>query len=356
MADETTTTGGQDESAGSSDSAALTPEQRDEETIARLLGGGTTEDTSSDEGEESEDETDATATGEEDESDSDAGETASEEGETGADDELPEVTDEELETVLDALEDRIIANPRIQKAIEDKARADADRRYEERTKSETVSQESERLIRQGRTAVETVYGLFDKLTGNLDKAVKGDELTDADKKVPTREELMQNLGLFGAAAVAETRRNFDNAFADAFREGALVAGDMTDDEKAKVIGIVQTAQRIAGDPKQGQAQSIAYLFKENVKLLVERARTAGKAEAEAAFAKKRSALVKVTGENSTRAAVAKIATARKNLPTKPTSTPAEQSQPSANMDAYKAAKAAGDYDRADAIAAAMSGR
>lgn len=337
--------------ANPSDSVALTPEQRDEQTIARLLGG---------EQEDSTESTDAATAGEssdedagaDDDADSSAGNEADDEGEEGADEDEPEdVTDEELETILDALEDRILKNPRVQQKLDEQARAEADRRYEERRKAETVSQESERLIRQGRTAVENVYNLFDKLNGNLASAIKGDDIDESVKF--DRDSLMKELGAFGAAAVAEARRDSDTAFADAFREGATLGGEMTDEDKTKVIGIVQTAQRIANDPEQGRSASLAYLFRENVKFLVERAKEAGKAEATAEFAKKRDALKKVTGENGTRAAIAKITNSRKKLPAKPAATPAQTTQPRADMEAYRAAKAAGDFAKADEIAAAM---
>lgn len=344
------TQGADSASASSSDSVALTPEQRDDETIARLLGTDKAE-TPSQDADKGDAETDATATGEAEGSES-AGDEADDKGESGADeDDLPEVTDEELEAIVDALDERLLTHPRLQKAIEDKAKADADRRYEERRKSESVSQESERLIGQGRKAVENVYNLFTRLNGNLDKAIKGEEVGDDFRVDP--DTLMTELGAFGAAAVAEARRDANTAFADAFREGATLGGTLTDDEKEKVVGIVQTAQRIANDPKQGSSASVAYLMQENVKFLVERAKAAGRAEAQAEFTKKRDALKKVTGENGTRAAVAKIANARKNLPTKPPATPAQETQGKATMEAYREAKRSGDYARADAIAAAM---
>lgn len=331
-----------------SDSVELTPEQRDEQTIARLLGG--------EKGEEVATVTatpDADAAAGEDEGSSDADVEADNEGEGDADDdELPEVTDEELEAILDALDDRILANPRIQKVIDERTQADSDRRYEERRRAESVNQESERLIRQGRTAVENVYDLFGKLTGNLDKAVKGEDIDETVKF--DRDSLMGELGAFGAAAVAEARRDTDTAFADAFREGAVLGGVLTDEEKSSVVGIVEKAKRIANDPEQGRAASVAFLFKENVKFLVDRAKKAGAAEATAAFQKKRDGLKAVVGENGTKAAIAKIANARKKLPAKPAATPSEATTPSANMEAYKAAKAAGDFQKADEIAAQMA--
>jgi hypothetical protein len=348
MADQIENPGAVETPVAPSDSVELTAEQRDEATIARLLGGN--------------DEktpvapvvpADADAAAGEDEGTSDAAAEADGQGEGDADDdELPEVTDEELEAILDALDDRILANPRIQKVIDERTQADSDRRYEERRKAESVSQESERLIRQGRTAVENVYDLFGKLTGNLDKAVKGEDIDETVKF--DRDALMGELGAFGAAAVAEARRDTDTAFADAFREGAVLGGVLTDADKTAVIGIVEKAKRIANDPEQGRAASVAFLFKENVKFLVDRAKKAGAAEAEAAFQKKRDGLKAVVGENGTKAAIAKIANARKKLPAKPTTTPAEATAPSANMEAYKAAKAAGEFQKADEIAAAMS--
>jgi len=323
-----------------SDSVELSSEQRDEATIARTLGT-----------DRSQNADDAAATDAPDDAAVTTDDEADEEGETAADDELPEVTDEDLENILDALDDRLLAHPRIQKVLEEKAKADADRRYEERRQAESVGQESERLIRQGRTAVDNVYTLFTKLDGELQKAIRGDDVDGSVKF--DRDALMSELGAFGAAAVAEARTDSDRAFAQAFREGAQLGGDMTEEEKASVIKIVQTAQRIANDPAQGSGASLGHLFKENIKFLVDRAKKAGAAEAEASFSKRRAAMEKVVGTNGTKAAVAKLANTRKNLPTKPTTVPAQAAASGGGMEAYKAAKAAGDYARADEIMAEM---
>lgn len=337
--------GSEDASVSSSDANALTPEQRDEQTISRLLGGNV------DVGKPAAAAPDPKP-GDEDGDDSDAGDEATGTGEGDAEDELPEVTDEELEAILDALDDRLLAHPRIQKVLDERAKADADRRYEERRQAESVTQQSEQLIRQGRTAVEKIHGQFTKLQATLDAAARGDEIDESVKFNP--DELMTELGKFGAAAVSEARRNTDTAFADAFVEGVGVGGVLTDEEKASVLKVVETANRIALDPKQGQAASMKYLMAENVKFIAQRAKAAGKAEAEAGFAKRRDALKKVVGENGTKAAVAQLANARKKLPTKPSATPSEATQPRSNMEAYKAAKAAGDHDRADEILAEMA--
>ena len=339
MVDVNKETPGEESLVESSDSVELTAEQRDEQTIAHLLG------------QEDSTETTETPVDEEAEGESSTAEAADEEGEGDADDD-PEVTDEDLEAILDALDDRILTNPRIQKIIDERTKADSDRRYEERRKAESVGQESERLIRQGRTAVENVYGLFGKLTGNLEKAVKGEEIDEAVKF--DQDSLMTELGAFGAAAVAEARRDSDTAFADAFREGVAAGGTLTEDEKNSVISIVQKAQRIANDPEQGRSASLALLFKENIKFLVDRAKVAGKAEAEASFQKKRDALTKVVGENGTKAAVARIVNARKKLPGKPVAVSAEATGSGNTLEAYKAAKAAGDYAKADEIAQKMA--
>lgn len=337
-----------------SDSVALTPEQRDEQTIARLLGTETQDTTPATKPDSESDGSDAPTDGEDGATDSDTTEVeADEKEEDDADeDELPEVTDEELESILDALDERLLAHPRIQKVLDERAKADADRRYEERRKAESVGQESERLIRQGRTAVENVYGLFNKLNDNLDKAAKGEDVDESVKF--NRDDLISELGAFGAAAVAEAYVSADSAFTAAFTEGAKLGGKFTDEEVEVVKATVQTAQRILNDPKQGRAESYAHLLTETTKFLVDRAKKAGKAEAEAAFLKKRDALKKVVGGNETKAAIAKIANARKKLPAGPAATPAVATTGRADIDAYRAAKAAGDYAKADEIAQQMA--
>jgi hypothetical protein len=339
-----------------SDAPALTPEERDEQIIAKFMGMGAS--SGEEEAEETEDES---GVGEQavEESESVAEDEESEEEEVGesegeeAEIDLDEISDDDLEALLDVLEPRLLEHPRVKKTLEERAKAEADRRFEERRKAELQALESEQLVLQGRTAVERLMEVYDKLHTNLKKALEGE---DAEAIEVSRDELLSHLGAFGAAAVAETRKAYDDAFTTAFREAVQLTGEMNDDDRERVVKIVQTAARIAADPKQGQVPANTYLFTETIKFLTERAREAGRKEAEAEFLKRREALKKLAKDTPVKAAIAKITNARKKLPTKPTPSAPASSEDNISIEAYRAAKAAGDYEKADAIVQALAAK
>lgn len=321
--------------------AVLSQEERDNATIAKLLGGQKEPDPKPAAKAPEAEETKPDAVEENPET------TASEEDEESADDE-PEITDEDLETILDALDDRILNHPRMAKILEDRAKADADRRIEESRRTSTESQESERLITVGRTAAEKLYELFGKAGEQLVAAAKGEEF---EKVVLDPEDFKSNMRDYGAAVTLITRREFDNAFTDGFTAATQIGGALTPEESETITELVNTARRIEQDPKQGSQAAKNHLFIEGMKFLTERAKAAGKSEAEAAVQKKRDALKKIVGDggqNAVTAATAKLAKERKGLPPKPTKGEPE-SVGVANMDAYRKLKTEGKYDEADQV-------
>lgn len=329
-----------------SESGALTPEQRDAQTISRAFGLEAEAEVTppSEESEEGEGEGAGAGEGE--------GGTAAADGEGGADDE-PEITDDDINAILDGLEDRLIENPRLRERIDKLAKAEADRRFEEQRKSATASQESERLIGQGRKAVENLYELIGKAGEQLTKAAKGEEF---ESVAIDPEKVKESLRDYGAAVNLVARREFDDAFSEGFRLAIPAGGDLSAEEAETVKTLVATAQRIENDPNQGSAKAKTHLFVEGMKFLVERAKASGAAEARAEIEKRRNALKKIVGdkgENATTAAMAKIARTRAKTPPK-----SPRSEPTAtgvaNMDAYRAAKAAGDHEKADQILADMA--
>lgn len=352
IANETQTEDGSTESVTPSSDGALTPEERDAQTIARAFG--LQSDEKPDEaqppaGDEAAGETETEGDGEGEPTDEG---TAATEGEGDADDE-PEVTDEDIEAILDGLEERLINNPRLRARIEAQAKADADRRFEEQRRAQSASQESERLIGQGRQAVESLFTTVNNLAEQLTKAGKGESF---EAVALDEDAIKSHLRDYGTAVNLVARREFDEAFSEAFRLAVPVGGNLTEDEAETVKTLVATAQRIENDPNQGSAKAKNHLFVEGIKFLTERAKAAGAAEARAEIEKRRSALKKIVGdkgENATTAAMAKIARTRSKTPPKgPRAEPTATGV--ANMDAYRAAKAAGEHDKADEILAQMA--
>jgi len=353
MADEVTktdTTVDGDSPGKGSDATALTPEQRDEQTIARTLGTGTekTEESATADETATPDPDAATETADEKPADTTEATAGDEDSDADTADEL---TAEEIELILDALDpEKLIENPRLKALVEARAQADADRRVAEQQAATSVSEETKKLIEDGKEAFGALTTLLDSAKDNIDKAIAGTEFVPV---VIDPAEVKKHLGSFAQSFVLRTRQSFDDAFATAFRETAQLTGAaFTQDEANIVTELVKNAERIRHDPEQGEAASTAFLYRETFKYLVNRARATGKAEALAEVKRKSDAVKQIKGdENTTRAAIAKVAKQRTKTPPPSTEPGAgiDDSNAPATMESYKAAKAAGKFDVADSI-------
>lgn len=382
MADNTDEESSGDESPDTtSDATELTPEQRDEQTIARAFGldqadeepdneseseeseedESEEDETSSDETEDEEEELDEESesedeTEDEDETEESESDEAASGEESDADDEDTELTEDDVNTFLDAVtEDRLLEHPRLVERLKKVVQAQVDSQFAQRMEATELSQETERLIKQGAAAADEITSLFANAGEYLAKVVAGKEVSDDEEVVLDPEKLKGNLEKFAVASALKTRQGYDQAFASSFRQVAPLTGEAFNEDEAKaILNLVQTADRIRKDPEQGEAAANTYLFTESTKFLVERARAAGKADAEAARKKRNEAAKRVIGsKNTDKAALAKVANKRKKLPKKSPKSDAKETESAPSMDAYRAAKLAGKPEEADRIMAAM---
>lgn len=301
--------------------------------------------------------------------DSDADDTTATDEE---DEDVDDLSDEELERLTEALlelrEDKLISNPKIRERVEREVREKLEADYEARQRDQNAAQERDILTRQGRTAVESVFNqltnaqsLIQKASVELDKAYRGEEfdskiIADGFKVDP--QEFERNLGAFAVAAVADSRRSYDDAFSVGFKEASAIGGQITEEERDAIVNIVNTANRIEADPNQGDGRfdkAKMYLYAETFKFVTQRAFEAGKA-AEAADAKaKRDARKKILDGDAVVAAAAKEAAKRKGLPPSPTAPVGTVTGGGeVSVEAYQAAKRAGNFELADEIAAKMA--
>ncbi len=277
-----------------------------------------------------------------------------------------EITDEQLDRYVDALlelnADKLAKNPRLRERLEQEIRAQVEADSEAKQRAASASQERERLTVQGRQAVDAVFNLmtnaqtaFTKAEAELAKAAEGEQfnakvIADAFKFDP--KELEQHLGIFAASAVGDLRRSYDDAFSNGFRAAVTVAGPISEEEREAVVNIVNTANRIEADEKQGPGRfdkAKDYLYSETFKLVTGRAFEAGKAAAIAEAKAKRAAAKTVLDADAVLAGAAKEARARRQMPPSPTAPGATPDAGAATIEAYRAAKAAGDFDLADSI-------
>lgn len=278
-----------------------------------------------------------------------------------------ELTDEQVDRYVDSLlelaPDKLANNPKIRERIEQEIREKLETENEAKQRTQSASQEREQLTRQGRAAVEAVFGQlkvaedgFTKAKTELDKAFKGEPF---DEKVLTEgfsldpKKFEQDMGTFAAAAVADSRRSYDDAFSSGFKAATTVGGPITEAERDAIVSIVNTANRIEADEKQGEGRfdkAKMHLYTETWKLTTTRAFEAGKAAALVEAKAKRDARKTVLDSDAVLAGAAKEAKTRAGMPPPPVApTGAATTGSEATMEAYQAAKRAGNHDLADDI-------
>lgn len=350
-------TSGDDGSDESTQTPALTSEQRDAATFAKYgmkPDGSELDDTSEDTGDDEDKSADGDKTGDDEgngdeDADSDKGTAGATDADVDADTD-PEITDEDVENVVAALEERLIQHPKLAQRIKEAAETEATRRFEEQRAASTMTEETERLIQKGRGATQSLYDLIGTFGAELGKAAAGEKY---DPTPPNFEKVQEHLGEFGAAVVAETRRAFDKGFENAFRSVSKELGVQFSKEDLETMkGIFQTVERIEGDPKQGRGPAVQHLYTESWKLLAQKVKQTSREATLNEVKSQRDAAKKIKDDNAETAAIAKITRQRKKMPSKSVaaeSTGTNASGDDYSEDAYRAAKARGDHEEADRI-------
>lgn len=312
-----------------------TPEERDAQTIARAFGPQEDETPAEESTEESE-------AGEEEES---TEESESEEEE----DVLDEISDDDVDTFIEAVGlERLLGRDKLKQTFETETQRIAREAAEEQAKQTAQRQQEATLIEAGGKALNNIVTTVNQVSETLRKLRAG-ELDSLDLDVTLDPKAFDgDLRALVASTGAIVRREWDAAFSDAFVAGmgamGLKALEQADMDTVQAIAKKANALE-AQNPSQGggSGASKAFLFGESVKFLVQKADKAGYERAMSEVAAKRSALKKVVGDNSIKAAVAKVQQQRSKLP--PKSAP-DASGPSGgvSMSAYKAAKRSGDVN------------
>lgn len=287
------------------------------------------------------------------------------EGEAGDDDEdededESEITDERItatvEAALELNPDLVKNNPKIREALETEIRADIQGKIDAAAAATTAKQQREQLVGQGKKAVDTVTNLLESAQAELAKAKNGDPDVKWDVLAKASEDVEAALGTFGSAAVVDTQRGYETAFTKGFQAAAKIGGPISEEERATVEEIVNTANRIEGDTTQGVERfdlAKQHFYEKTWEFLANRAKAAGKAEAIAEAKAKRDSRKTVLDADAVLAGAAKEAAKRVKLPPAPTDTGTQSTIVRPTMDAYREAKRSGNHNLADEIMRAM---
>lgn len=271
-----------------------------------------------------------------------------------------EITDERItatvEAALELNPDLVKSNPKIRELLAAEIRAEIQADYDTKQAATTANQQREQLIGQGKKAVATVTTLLDNAQAELKKAKDGDPDVNWDVLAKASADVEAALGTFGSAAVVDTQRGYEAAFTKGFLAAAKIGGPLTEEENAAVQGIVNSANRIEADEKQGDGRFDAakrHFYEKTWEFVATRAKAAGVAQAVADAKAKRDSRKTVLDADAVIAGAAKEAAKRVKLPPAPTDGGPSSTIVRPTMESYQAAKKAGNFDLADEIAHAM---
>lgn len=228
-----------------------------------------------------------------------------------------DLDDETADALVEAYGDKLFSSKKLQERISRAVQDQVTQQVTERTRSMETQGEVANLIERGRRAVTGLTTLAQNAKAELDKATAGEEF---DTKVFEPSAFMGHLSDYGQAIVAEVAGRYDGAIQGAI-EYTLTQRlpELTDTQAQEFLGIVQTAQRMEGDPKQ-RKDAKAFFVGASMSFLFDRAVETGMLMERERAANQSTAAEKIAKSNAIKAATAKIAK-DKPLPATPGNIP-----------------------------------
>ena len=307
--------------------AAGTPEPNSAPTDGADAGATnpTTDTSTADQGSDTEKPPEATPSAQDTATPTDAGTTeappdgtaAAPEGDEGAAAEPPSGIDPEtLATISSAYGDQLLETTALKERYEEAVKRGVQLRAQEFQDTQREDAEVTALVRQGRDAYQGMVSLLESARDELNTAAQGTEDVKFNPNILDEHALEQfdsRLQTFGSAIVAEQRgyhrRDLDQAFIGAIK--TLPA--LSEPQKETLRTILNNARRMERDPQQSTA-AFGYAINQLVSFVVDHARTAGSTE-EGVRAQQRSQVAqKIATSNAAKAAAAKLAATRGNVP------------------------------------------
>lgn len=225
--------------------------------------------------------------------------------EEGEGEEVPEdLDDETTDALIDAYGDKFLASKKLSDRINRMVQTQVEQQVAERTRTLETQGEVANLIERGRRAVTGLTSLAQNAKAELDKAAEG---TEFNANVFDPKVFMDHLSDYGQAIVAQVAGRYDGAIQSSI-EYMLTQRlpELTDEQAQEFLGIVQTASRMDGDPKQ-RSNAKAYFVGASMNFLIDRALEMGAAMETERLSKKTTAAEKIAKSTAIKAAAAKLA-------------------------------------------------
>jgi len=262
-----------------------------------------------------------------------------------------ELTDDELEAFSDAYLDRLLKTKRFGQETDRRIREESDKRVRETERTSASVSEIQRIVDDGRTALNDLLAMEAAARGELEKAAAEQ---DFKSDVLDRPKFLGNLQRYTQALQAEITHSFNSAFEASF---ATIFSDLlppiTEDHAKELAQIVAQAEDLQGssDPRKA-AQARPFFVAGMQAFIAKRAYEAGLQVGEKRAESRHTLRDRVADSNAVKVAKATLE-AEKNPPPSPKGTPSIKSG-AYTIDDYRKAKSEGNFDLAQEIVDTMA--
>ena len=246
-----------------------------------------------------------------------------------SEDNVADLDDDTLDALAELYGDKFLQSKtlkqRIDKAIEQQVQEQVNRQQ----RALQGQTEVERLISQGKQAVDKMAQFAQAAKTELDKASRDEEFS---AEVFNPQSFMTELSSYGTAIVAEVSSRYDAAIQDTLQEVlSSKLPPLSSDNQGEILKIVGTAERMEGDPRQAP-NAKGYFVSAIVGFLVDRALEAGAIVERERLGKRGTVSKKIADANAIKTAAAKITKNRGNPP--PKTPAAEVASSNAHLTTY----------------------
>ena len=257
-----------------------------------------------------------------------------------------ELDDATLGTLWDAYGDKFMEQESFKERVAKEVSEQVQDQVRTQTRTQQGQTEAQRVIEDGKQAVDGLTTFAENAVTQLQKASKEEEFS-ADSIKP--EAFRQDLFKYGQAIVAEVGSRYDGAIQTSIEDNLKKFPPLSESQQQEFFKIVETAQRMELDTSQAP-QSKAYFISAVTAFLVDRALETGATKGQEQTVKRTEAKRKVADQAAVKKAAAKLTKDRGNLPPKGTAATPEARAPGGaySSEHYRGLKKAGKHEEAQA--------
>ena len=264
---------------------------------------------------------------------------------------LAELSDEDLSTLIEAYEDKILTNPKLEERLQRVVQAESARLAEQTSRGREVEQELAVQIQHGRTAISNMAQYAAAAQDQLKKAAEGEPF---ETNIFNPDAFLQNLQAYGQAISSQRTSLLMNASSASIE--ALVGDalpELSYEQAQELAGVFNKTEELRKDPNQA-ANADGFLIFNLMRFVADQASSVGAGNERNRQEKLRTVADKVTTKNAVAVAKAQIEKTKNPPPVGGKTSTAPRY--TADLAGYEKAKADGNIEAAQAIVDRMSQR